>query len=80
MCALVYPRYQHVSEDSWEVDALLDRRIGAHRRREYLVRWTGWGAENDSWEPHSFIDAELVQAYDVCNDGFEPLTTVSEPL
>lgn len=36
------------------VDKLLDRRM-RRGRREYLVRWRGYGQEHDSWEPEGNV-------------------------
>jgi hypothetical protein len=52
-------------QQEFEVETLLGRRKrGA--KREYLVRWKGWGAEYDSWEPlHNLRNCrELLEEYD----------------
>ena len=37
---------------SYEVECVLAQR-GAAGRRELLVRWKGYGAEDDQWQPRS---------------------------
>ena len=57
----------HLEDDVWEVEQLLGRRLGRYRRKEYLVRWSGWDAEGDTWEPRSGIDESMCDAYDRCH-------------
>ena len=61
--------------DRWEVSALLKRRRVRRARAwctEYLVRWAGYGVEDDSWVERSDIDAGLVEAYDRFHPDSEP--------
>ncbi|XP_059618483.1 M-phase phosphoprotein 8-like isoform X2 [Phlebotomus argentipes] len=43
-------------EKEWEVDKLIDVRYKKNKSREFLVRWKGWGASYDSWEPEKFVN------------------------
>jgi hypothetical protein len=40
------------------------RRYGRGQRVEYLVRWTGYGPEEDQWEPVAHIDSGLVADFE----------------
>jgi hypothetical protein len=56
-----------VDDNRYEVDRLLDkrtRRYGRGQRVEYLVRWQGYGPEDDTWEPVSHIDAGLIESFE----------------
>lgn len=37
---------------------------GPKHRRQYLIRWEGWGPEFDSWEPARNVSAELRADYE----------------
>ena len=52
------------------VERVLDhrvRKVGKRHVTEYLVRWLGYGAEADSWEPEGgaegLADTEALEAY-----------------
>ena len=45
--------------EEFEVESLLRERRGAGGS-EFLVRWLGYGPEEDSWEPEGNVAAELV--------------------
>lgn len=51
-----------------EDDVYLVERImqawGPRRRRQYLIRWEGWGPEFDSWEPACNVSAELREEFE----------------
>ena len=48
-----------------EVERVLDHRQESKRSKSYLVRWTGYGPEHDTWEPETALQNCLntVQAY-----------------
>jgi hypothetical protein len=52
-------------DDAFEVKKILDRR-GKGKNTEYKVRWAGYSAEDDTWEPiETLADSQaLVSAYD----------------
>lgn len=47
----------------FEVKAILNSRV-VHRKLEYLVKWKGYGIEQNSWEPATNVRA------DACVDDF----------
>jgi hypothetical protein len=50
----------------WEIESLTNRR-GTGARRQYLVRWAGFGPEYDTWEPVKMLMEDvpdLVETYD----------------
>ncbi|KAH7728472.1 hypothetical protein AAVH_03783 [Aphelenchoides avenae] len=56
----------------WPVDFILDERW-VEGKRHLLLRWTGYGASADTWEPleHLAGAAELLAAFDAAmDDGF----------
>jgi len=45
------------------VDEILDSRI-VRRKLRYLIKWKGYGRDEDSWEPESDVNApELVEKF-----------------
>ena len=53
-------------EDAYEVEQILNSRLkaGCKRTREYLIKWEGWAASYNSWEPARSIDQGLIRAYE----------------
>ena len=57
----------HIEEDVWEVEEIVDVRV-RKKRKEYRVRWEGWVAKDDTWEPaKDILDRSLI-------DDFEALS------
>lgn len=40
----------------YEIDSILDHRLGKDGRYEYLVHWKGYGVKDRTWEPEENID------------------------
>ena len=62
-----------IPKDVYYVEKILADRPsqgGGGGKREFLVRWLGWGAEHDSWEPERHIeDRTLISDYLQPNAG-----------
>ena len=52
-------------EQEHEVEQILDHRQEDKKSKSYLVRWTGYGPEHDTWEPETALQncQTMVQAY-----------------
>lgn len=52
-------------EPEFEVDQILSTRQHNRRSREYLVQWTGYGSEYNTWEPEKNLEGapEKIQAF-----------------
>ena len=67
-------------EDRFYVECLLDKR---QRRRgrgfsvEYLVRWRGYGPEDDMWVNAKQIDDDVIEAYEATHHAALPTATRS---
>ncbi|XP_013204517.2 chromodomain Y-like protein [Microtus ochrogaster] len=43
------------SEELYEVERIVDKRKNKKGKTEYLVRWKGYGSEDDTWEPEQHL-------------------------
>ena len=43
------------NEEEWAVESVLDACV-SHGKRRFLVRWEGFTAEHDSWEPEENLE------------------------
>lgn len=49
----------------YEVSHIVDARTAADGTTEYLIKWRGWGAQHNTWEPREHImDDELVANFE----------------
>jgi hypothetical protein len=70
----------NADEDRYYVDRLLDKRVrtvGRGRRVEYLVRFEGYGPEDDMWLPVAQIDSGAVDDYEASHHAALPVATRS---
>ena len=51
------------STDTWGVDDIVGKRL-LQGKTQYRVRWTGWAAASDTWEPRDHLDDSLVAEYE----------------
>jgi hypothetical protein len=63
-------------DNQYLVETLLDKRI-SRGRVEYLVRWQGYGPEDDMWRPARDIEQSLIDAYEASHHGALPTRTKS---
>jgi len=61
-----------VSDDEqYLVETLLDKRV-CRGHTQYLVRWKGYGPEDDLWRPASDIEQSLIRDYEASHHGVLP--------
>jgi hypothetical protein len=59
-------------DNQWYVESLLHKSYRTHhgkRMVHYLVRWKGFGPEDDSWIPHTAIEQSLIDEYEASHHG-----------
>ncbi|XP_038624020.1 chromodomain Y-like protein [Tachyglossus aculeatus] len=58
------------SEELYEVKRIVDRRKNKKGKIEYLVRWKGYGSEDDTWEPeqHLVNCEEFIHEFNRCHN------------
>jgi hypothetical protein len=49
-------------DNQWRVETLLAKRV-VRGTTQYLVRWEGFGPEDDSWVPSRDISKDLIRAF-----------------
>ncbi|XP_060941107.1 chromodomain Y-like protein [Limanda limanda] len=52
------------TEEFYEVERIIDKRKNKKMKLEYLVRWRGFGSEEDTWEPESHLSACMIYVHE----------------
>jgi hypothetical protein len=53
------------THDVYVVEDIIDDRLNAEDKREYLVKWKGFSDRDNTWEPReNFIDLDVIKRYE----------------
>ena len=52
-------------DEDFQVERILDKRVGKSGKVEYLLKWRGYLDEDNPWEPHDNLDCtSLIQEFE----------------
>jgi len=61
----VVPEGEVPEEEEYIVEKILDKRKGKNGRVEYLLKWKGYGDEDNTWEPKDNLEcSELIEDFE----------------
>ena len=65
-------------EEVFNVDNILDRRVGTGGRVEYLLKWENHPESSNTWEPEGNLRCpDLIAAYEMKHDQADNLETAT---